>query len=783
MTAKKAGSFSTTYILLGAFAILLGVLGVYVLFDSGKKPSSEGYLFEIYRALKMPPNEITRMEIERGADKIVFARQSDGRWRIVEPIVARADSDRVEAVVAELLGLRRDDKGADVKPDLAVHGLDKPGLKITLQKGERSTTLSFGKTTIGGDRAVVYVLSSDDPKTPHATRLFRLHSLLKEKPPENADIAGMVRDLDDYRTKKLLGEGLRIEAAPIEIESITLSRKLPKGEQVVALSRNKSDQGWHFDVPPGFGDAATDIAGKPNPNTIYNMSSLLATVLSIEVHDVKDFLPAANDLGALGLDPAGAGLLRIDIKRNDSVGLETLWIGTRQVKAELDKSYVRYGNEVGVAQVNAEKPRILQKFMDDPSVLRDRTVLKLRRERIDALDITQGMKTFELRKINGKWKVGDGNKSHDANDEVTTLIDKLVQVQLARGFPPAGAPPASMGFDAPAVEIKLWQDGVPAGAAADSKAWPKLLQPPSARLLFGRKDAGDLVFVRRIVGDSAVDFKIPDELLTLASKGRFDYVNAALSPYDPNKVSKLSFLRDGETWELERDASEAPANSASWTVVAPASKKGKVGNALHIWNILTSFADTKPPRVIAESPSAEQLALWGLDPAKPVFKLSLKLRTEPNERVYFMGNAVLGTLDAYAKTSQSDFVFYWPQAKIDLVTKGQVLDPVLYSVQPPNVKSLKLRGWVDPAKPGEPRTLELERKPGGAWYVKGDGAIEDWRPESFLSIISRPSSLEQVVAKTGPKPEHGLDVKQGALEVQIDLLEGKPVTITLKQPL
>jgi hypothetical protein len=159
-----------------------------------------------------------------------------------------------------------------------------------------------------------------------------------------------------------------------------------------------------------------------------------------------------------------------------------------------------------------------------------------------------------------------------------------------------------------------------------------------------------------------------------------------------------------------------------------------------------------------------------------VFKLVLKFKDKPDERVYLMGNPVKDSLNAYAKTSLADYVFEWPLAKMELATKGRVLDPTLYTIKAENVKGMKLRGWVDPAKPGEPRTLELERKAGGAWAAKNNAPLDDGKLEAFLTNIAQPLALDQVA---GPKPEQGLDVKQGALEIEINLLEGKPVTLTL----
>ena len=153
------------------------------------------------------------------------------------------------------------------------------------------------------------------------------------------------------------------------------------------------------------------------------------------------------------------------------------------------------------------------------------------------------------------------------------------------------------------------------------------------------------------------DALVPDSILALALRGRLDYVDIGLTSFDPSKVEKVNFLRDGETWEIERDISKQPSGTAEWKLLAPESKKGQRANAQQIHLILESYKELKPEKVVFEHPSAEQLQTLGLDPAKPVFKLILKLKDPPAERVYYFGNQVNGKPSDYTKTSFCDYVF------------------------------------------------------------------------------------------------------------------------------
>jgi len=775
MAATSSKGFRTTYILMGAFAVLLVVLAIVVYFDDGRKSRPDGPLFENFANLKTKSSDINRLEIVRDKTTMEFVRQPDGRWRMTRPLDVRADSDRVEAIIGELLAARKDDKGTDVTKNPAEHALDNPPVKITLSKGERSATVSLGKTTLGGEQAVVYVLASEEPGVPHATRRGRLRSLFKEPAPTGTGTAGLVVDADDLRSRKLLGEGMALEAAPGQLTSVKLSERLPDGQERV-LSLVKKDSVWRFVQPAGYGDVEIEVPiDKRNPETIYNLTSLLNTILSMEVNATKDFVPDIRDLAVLGLDPTSPGVIRIEVTRNDAVGTETLWIGKAPIKSELDKVYVRYGQDASVAQINGAKARMLRSLIENPSKLRESTLARLRTDRVDAINITQEGRTFELRKMSGKWKLKADGTMYDAD---TGIVDALLQKlghREVKGFPPTDSTDASLGFDKPAVEISIWEEGLPRTGTED---WPATKGPPTIMLLFGKKDTGDIAYVRRLMGGGKADFKMPDSLLALAGKNRLDYVNIKLPPFKADEVRSLTFPRDGATWKIIRGPGDLPVEASTWTFESPEALKGKRASPVQIRNVLDSFNQTTTERVVAEKPTPEQLKTWGLDPAMPDFKLTLGFVAPIVDRTFLLGSDVKGKISVYATTAGLDFVFEWPLAKRELLTKDRLLDPILYHVELSSVKTMTLRGWVDPAKPGEPQSLTLERKPGGLWSVKGGGTVDPVTAEDFLMQVAKPLSMEQVTGKVDGK----LDVKDGALEVTLDVEGGKPITLTLGGP-
>ncbi len=769
MTTKSAISFRTTYILFGIVAVLLAGLAIYVWLSDDAKPNPQGILLESFHNIGAKPDQITGLEIERAGAKMVFARQPDGRWKMVRPIKARADSELIATLVHQLLTARREEKNVDIVENLAVHGLDNPAVKITLRRGDRTATLSLGKVSVGGDQAVVYVLTSDQPKKAQATLTKRLSALFKEKAPDSSDTAALVRDLDDFRTRTLLGEGIAPEEAMIKLTSI----KLTVGKKVVHLSRNNPDRVWRFEKPEGYGDVETSrpLDKEFNVNKFQHLPKLLSAILTLEVPTADDFLKGPLDLTAMGLDPSNPELLRIDLERDDPIGAETLWISRRD---KGDKVYVRYDDEDSAALVKGEWPRLLWTFVQDPSDLRDLTLVKLRQDRVDAVDVIQnGQKAFELRKVAGTWKIYAGDKVNDASSiAINEVLALLSQPRAIKGFPPPDTKDDAMGLDKPAVELRIWEDGIVKAEKEDPKAKPKTRDAPPTRVLIGKPDDKSLVYVRRVTGAGKVDAKMPIALLEIAARDRLAYVQVPLSAFKPADVTRVVIPRGKDVYEIDR------LDAARWTIAAPPTKKGKLANADKINSLLQALAVMQPQGITAEKPDAGQLQKFGLD--KPAQKIGLQVKGEAGERVWTFGNPIPKTDWVYAKSNQSDFVIKVSKQFAEIASQGELVDPRLYQIQAAEVDSIRLKGWADPKTSGKPQEIVLLRKSLGVWEApKKDIAFTSSKVEDLLTAILSPRA-ETIVAEKGKPVEHqGLDVNKGALEITIDRGGGKKTILTL----
>lgn len=773
MSSKSAVSFRTTYFLIGGAALLLAALAIYV-FTSDEDTNQEGVLLSGFHRLSTKSSDVTGLEIDSAGQKIVFSRQPDGRWFIVQPIKARADSTLVENIVHQLLTAKREEKNVDILDNLGAHGLDNPPVKITVRRGDRTATLSLGKVSVGSDQAVVYVLTSDQPKKAQATLKKRLSALFKDKAPDSADAAAHLRNIDDFRTRKLLGEDIEPEAAPTQL----LGVRLKVGKNEVHISRNNPDKVWRFVKPEGFGDVETLKPGDKdfNPVKFQYLNYLLNTILAIEVPSPKEFLAGAQDLTVLGLDPSNPDVLQVELERNDPIGTEKIWISRVNAKKELDKVYVRYGDEETVAMVNGEKPRLLWNLVRDPSDLRDLTLVKLRPDRVDAIDVIQGgKKSFELRKVAGRWKVFEGNKVNEADPKaIGDLLMLLSQPRAVRGFPAPGTTDEVMGFDKPDAELHIWEDGIITSKAEkeDAGMKPKVVETPTTRVVFGKPEIGDVVFVRRAVAAGKVDAKISATVKNYALRDRLQYVSVILKPFALGDVTRVVIPRGKEVYEIERGV------GGQWTIVAPESKKGKLANADKIQSLLQALALMQPQKVRAESPTIDQLKPLGLDPKEPVQKLAVRIKGEPADRVWYFGHPVSMAESIYAKSSEADFVLEVSKQYLDIASKGELIDPHLYQISAPQVEGIKLKGWADVV--GAPFEIALTRKTGGLWEAaKKETAFTSERVEALLGLLVNPQA-ETIVAEKGmPAEQHGLDIAKGALEFTIDIGGGRKHILVL----
>lgn len=782
----------TTYILLGVVGVgLLILLLVFSLGGSKGKnaPKIEGYLIQSLRAADIKASDIESLEIEKAGnnpEKIVFVRDK-GLWNIVSPIRGKADAVLMNNLLNDLFEARTE-KNAELGT-MEQHGLDAPGVKLTLKAKSLTTTISLGNITIGGDSALVYVHTPDRGKRPVACTKKNFKLLIRSDAPDKATkFVEICKGLNEFRPLGLLGD----YPDPL---MVTRAITIKQGKQEISLELNK-DGTWRFTSPKELGEAEVESSFDPkNPKENASTSSiraLLGTLQGIRPADAKDFLEPKEGLSKYGLDPTKDPVMTIALSRTNG-DLDILYIGADVPDMSQDRVFARPEADSMVVKVNATAVRDVKRLFEDPNRLRSRTLARLDTKKVDAIDIEMGGQTTSFRRLPEGWFTYLNGKRRPVSNAVFELLDKLVSPNLLRGFPKADLPEDRRGFSNPSAVVKVWEGGImpdtktdakdPKESKVDPNVVPKVQPLPTVVVRFGQKETGNVVLVRRESNGEKLDAFAPLELAALAERKPFEYVGATLPAIDPNSVLKLNFLRQRENIEVENTTPDKPLAQSSWKLNAPAALKDRNGDLPNITNLLNKISTftKQPPRVHAEKPlekPEELLNRLELNPANPRGMLQVKLKDGTEKIIYLGGDCGGDNKRVFCTTNDTDLILEVDREVFDLCQTIDVQDAVVHRIDKTKLKGVKITGWSDIV--GTPLTLEFERKD-GAWVGKGvNYAIDAPKLDAFLDTLMAPRAESFLVVKSGPRPEDNLDVNKGAMTI---VLEGdKVITITLASP-
>jgi Domain of unknown function (DUF4340) len=830
-------NFKTTYLLFGTLVVLLGLAAFTLL--TGPKPGSEGLLLAKLKSADVTTDKVTRVTVERTQpteSKLVFVK--DGKqWKLERPYTAKLDNGQVERMIGDLLNARTETKGADLSGNLAAFGLDFPAMTVTLETDAgRTATVNLGRVTIGSTDSLVYVTSSESPKTPAAVKRTSLSGLLKSDVTSPNTAGDLFKGVTEFRAKDLI---LADEFSPADVTT-AIKLKGEKGE--VALKKSTGGT-WEFEKPAGYGEADTEgdtFAGAGSDPTPSGVKPLLTAVKNIRALSNDDFIENVTDFAQYGLEPGKEAGPRIEVVRTPKGGgegtvSEVVLVGKKEEKS--DRVFVRPAGEAVVVKMPENLIDPIRKVIEKPASLRNRSLVPQTVASADGVDIQVGSDApVELRRLGepATWKLFDaqGHATNANTTAVTGLLNDLTGRRLVKEFPDPGTSDAVLGQDKPAATVTVWVGGIVPEEKKDEKkddkkdaakdnakdeakdkdkakdaakdkdkakaeskdakpdekkeekkeptvAKPKMKEP-TVKLLFGKRDK-DLLYVRRITGGTKTDLAVPESLLAKVTRGRIDYVDPTLSSFVRDQAEKLSFNRGAEMFALERVVKEG-AKGPTWEVKQPEAYAGRTADEGKVEQIIGELSGLRAERLWAEHPTDKELERAGLKPPKIQATVGLKVEKD-TPRVFQFGAETDDKLGVYAKQGERDLVFVARKSVVDALEKGDLLDPTVFRLDLAKVQGMKLTGWKDVV--GTEMTLDLERKGTNNWAMKGGSTFKLSAPqaESFLAGLTYVRAEKFVVFKSGPKPEHKLTPAEGALKVEITVDgEKEPVTLLIGAP-
>ena len=815
-------NFRTTYVLFGILACLFLVLGL-ALWLAPVPTSASNFVFP---SLNVKEGETVwlvfdHLEIDRGevAPKLVFDRDArTDLWTVSDgKATYPADSGKVNRLVQSICKAKK--VPAEKPRALKDWGLDNPDAVITLKSGDgkREVKLSIGNSSPGDDRtAVTYVLSSEYGSEPLAV--------------SREAVSLALGPLASFRDRDLLA------ATAPNIEAVEIQGKVDGKEKTVALK--KVEERWQFTEPfvgEAQGEGPESTPEQPIKSAI-DLTTALAD-LKVEYRESNDNDFVADDVkdwAKYFLDPAKFDVLRIKVrrvitpaKREDREKVEktvTLLIALKEkVGEKKDRYYARIEGEDSVYRVSAKLVDRIREVLNDPSVLRDRHLVKLMSfAGPDVIEIARGGDKLDFRRAgpDKPWMLYRGGTGVVVDQLVVKgLIDLLVDTYPTMDFPPP-SDDAALGLkdakDAAAV-VSIWVGGIEPEEKDKDKdkkdkdkdkkieETPKkpgkpvlrkdVQDKPTYTLTFGKRVTGKhdekLVAVKRVAAGEKTGtlMLVPVVVLERVEEGPLFYYSRTLPQYNPMLpaplgVTRLLVERDGKKTEVAREKEGEP-----WKMVLPESVKGRPANRDAIeGDVLHALNHLRATRLIAEKATDKELAdTYGLKSPYMRVTITRTRDNKPEQFVYEFGRDVpTNKAERYARqvfpkgaeAREMIFTVDWEKLRPELEKTFE--DLTLFAFKPEDVRRLKLTGWEQLIAL---TTIELESEDGKTWKkTKGpDLQIDSAKVAGLIAYLSKLKAEKIVAPGAADKAEYGINVKgSDALTLEITLKDVKePLKLTV----
>jgi hypothetical protein len=271
------------------------------------------------------------------------------------------------------------------------------------------------------------------------------------------------------------------------------------------------------------------------------VSGLTSALGSVEIVRVIDENPASlNDYGLS--NPR----IEVDFKAAGDKDYRKLLIGEKTPTGA--DMFAKRNDEKKVFVIAATQDTSFNRTTFD---LRDKTLLKFERDKVDAIDIDAGGKALAIAKDGGEWKMSKPVQTKADFGSVEGLVGRLQTVQM-KSIAADNASPADLkkfGLDKPEATVNLNM-----GSAR-------------ATLIFGGKAADNTVYARDASKPSVVT--VESALLDDMKKGADDYRRKDVFEFRPFNATHIEITRNGQTVVLDRIKGQGENAPDKWQRVGP----------------------------------------------------------------------------------------------------------------------------------------------------------------------------------------------------------------------
>jgi hypothetical protein len=549
--------------------------------------------------IDVPEANLTRLEIDRGRERLVFERrgQGIGRWLMVEPVEVAAEPTRLETLVRNLKELRKSPDSGNVMGPADSFGLAPPAATVKLwsaaaperlSAAEPIAALDLGKTV----RNIQYVRTAGEDAIEVA----------------DAKLLNAVQlPLNEWRERVVM-------AVPsFQVASVTIKRP----DQVIRAERGKRGQ-WRLSAP---------VSAPANPAKV---ESLIAALSSLRVIDGDKGFVADNvkDFAPFGL--VSPVTIEMTTTRPGDLSL-VLHVG-KPVPDQPERIYVRQGDQDDVVIVDA---KALAEVPSTAAALRSRRVADIEPAAVTEIQIQTKIGTFAVSKRPNQWELTSPRTEKADTESVMALLNRIDALETSEFFEPSRIGNAEL--DPALMTIKIWE-----AANAPSGTWASVGEPALV-LRIGKHDALRKTVFARLENDQVI-LALPDTILDVLPRNAFALRDLGVLSLNPADIRKLSITRGVRTDELEPDKDGEPNR---WRLLRPTNARA---DARSVTQVIAALSRLRADQFVSDS--ADDLKKFGLD--HPILEIAWE-----SDRAHrlMVGSQVPRTAAYYARTDDQPLIF------------------------------------------------------------------------------------------------------------------------------
>lgn len=321
---------------------------------------------------------------------------------------------------------------------------------------------------------------------------------------------------------KKLEKVFTVDSAKIDEIKVTTA----SGE---ATTARKDAGAWKLTEPSAAPADEAEISG---------ITNLLSTADVVRV--VEENPASLNDYGLS--NPR----IAVSFKAEGEKDYRHLYIGDKTPTGQ--DLFARRNDEKKVFLVSSFQETALNKSAFD---LRDKTVLKVDREKVDSLDLATGTQALTIAKDGGEWKLTKPVQVRADFGSVEGLIGKLQTTRMKSivANDPTPADLKKYGFDKPQATVNL-----NAGSA-------------KATLLIGGKADDTALYARDASKPMVVT--VESSLLDDLKKGPDDYRRKDLFEFRAYNATHVEITRNGQTYVFDRVKAGNESTPDTWKRASP----------------------------------------------------------------------------------------------------------------------------------------------------------------------------------------------------------------------